>query len=195
MLYSRSRTRRRLARRLSWLVIASLTSVALFAPGATSVSAASVAPITCPPISTATARRQQSDLRGLRRSVRRHPDLGGAREDQRRCRPTARMVTITISRVSGQTFNWTLDRRRRRRPGQGRQRQPRALRLCAPPPASAESFGDTGLTQARAGRARATSRFCYDTSNPQPTPTPRRPRLDGDPDRSPDRGPTDGHAD
>ena len=45
MLYSRSRTRHRLARRLSWLVIASLTSVALFAPGTMSVSAASVAPI------------------------------------------------------------------------------------------------------------------------------------------------------
>ncbi len=36
MLYSRSRTRHRLARKLSWLVVASITSIALFAPGATS---------------------------------------------------------------------------------------------------------------------------------------------------------------
>ena len=34
MLYSRSRARSRLARRLSWLLVLSLTSVALFAPGA-----------------------------------------------------------------------------------------------------------------------------------------------------------------
>ena len=34
MLYSRSRTRQRLARKLSWLIIASLTSVALFASAA-----------------------------------------------------------------------------------------------------------------------------------------------------------------
>ena len=35
MLYSRSRARSRLARRLSWLVVLSITSVALFAPGVT----------------------------------------------------------------------------------------------------------------------------------------------------------------
>ena len=45
MLYSRSRARSRLARRLSWLLVLSLTSVALFAPGATA-SALGADPVT-----------------------------------------------------------------------------------------------------------------------------------------------------
>ncbi len=43
MLYSRSRARSRLARRLSWLVVLSLTTVALVAP-ATAVRAAAPNP-------------------------------------------------------------------------------------------------------------------------------------------------------
>ena len=102
MFSSRSRARSRLARRLSWLVVLSLTAAALFAPGAAAVSAASVAPVFI-----GGDPRVQPDLRRPRRD-----SLGGGQTwlELEKIDGNPSVGTfgeITITAVSGQTFSWT----------------------------------------------------------------------------------------
>ncbi len=165
MFFSRSRARSRLARRLSWLVVLSLTSAALFAPGVSPVAAASVTPIfieddhgpnpTC------------ADLDG--------PFGGGqtwAELEKIDGNPTVGTFgEITITAVSGQTFSWTstvgVDAVLVKAGSDNH-----ALYVYAPTAASAESFGDTDLTHGPDQQGTSHVTFCYDTSNPSPTPTP-----------------------
>ncbi len=164
MLYSRSRARSRLARRLSWLVVLSLVSMALFAPGA-AVQAASVAPVfldgdygsnpTC------------GDLDG---------DFGGGQTwlELEKIDGNPAVGTygeITITAVSGQTFSWTstvgVDAVLVKAGADNH-----ALYVYAPTAGSAESFGDADLTHGPNQQGTSHVTFCYDVSNPQPTPPP-----------------------
>ena len=180
------RYRHRLARRLSWLVIASLTSVALFAPGTLSVSAASVVPI---PINDGNPTCADFKV----------PYGGGQNWLQSKQDPpgngtitVAGFGTITVSNFQQSSsgtpgsFNWTstfgIDAVFVKA-GNDKHN----LYVYAPTAASAESFGDTGL-QAQAGQGNGLSHisFCYDTTNPQPTEAPTNP-----PTEAPTNPPTD----
>ena len=159
-----ARTRSPLARKLSWLVVASMTTVALAAPGAVA-NAASVTPIytggtqgpnpTCADLGAAYGGGQTwlqlEKIDGM-------PANGTYGE-------------ITIYDVSGQTFSWSstvpVDAVLVKAGSDNH-----AVYVYAPTAGSAESMGDTALTHGPSQQGTSHVSFCYDTSNPTPTPTP-----------------------
>jgi hypothetical protein len=166
------RHRHRLARRLSWLVVLSLMSVALFAPG-TMVQAASVAPI---PISDGnpTCSAFAVTFGGGQDWLETKMDPAGNGTIT-----VAGFGTITISNFvqssSGTpgSFDWSstfgIDAVLVKA-GEDKHN----LYVYAPTAASAESMGDTGLSpQAGTGNGISHISFCYDEDvAPTPTPTP-----------------------
>ncbi len=171
MLYSRSRARSRLARRLSWLVVLSMASMALFAPGVSSVAAASVTPIFLPADIDGDGKDDSNptcaDLDGIYGGGQTWAEL-----EKIDGNPTVGTFgEITITAVNGQTFSWTstvgVDAVLVKAGDDNH-----ALYVYAPTAASAESFGDTDLTHGPNQQGTSHVTFCYDTSNPQPTPTP-----------------------
>ena len=174
--------RSRLGRRLSWLVVASMTTVALVGPSASSVSAASVAP------------------NFIGESFGKNPtceDLDGAfgggqtwTELEKIDGMPANGVygEITISGVSGQTFSWSstvgVDAVLVKAGSDNHN-----LYVYAANGAAVESFGDTNLTHGPNQQGTSHVTFCFDETNPQPTPTPT-PTPDPTPTPTPDPTPT-----
>jgi len=160
-----SQRRSKLGRRLSWLVVAAMTTAALVGPSTTAVFAASVTPYaigeefgknpTC------------EDLDGA---------FGGGQtwaELEKIDGMPANGVygEITIFNVSGQTFSWSstvgVDAVLVKAGSDNH-----ALYVYAPNAGSPESFGDTNLTHGPDQQGTSHVSFCFDESNPQPTPTP-----------------------
>jgi len=162
-----SYTRRRssLGRRLSWLAVAAITTVALAAPGS-AVMAASVTPI---PISN-DANPTCGEYNVL---------YGGSQSwlETKKDPPTAGVInvagfgTITVSNVANNSFDWSstfgIDAVLVKA-GSSKHN----LYVYAPTAVSAEAFGDTGLVpQSGTGNGISHISFCWDV-DPEPTPTP-----------------------
>ena len=189
MLYSRSRARSRLARRLSWLVVLSLTTVALVAPGAAApVSAASVAPIFLPADidgdGKADANPTCEDLDGIYGGGQTWVEL-----EKIDGSPTnGTYGEITITGASGQTFSWSstvpVDAVLVKAGSDNH-----ALYVYAPTAASAESSGDTNLTHGPSPQGTSHVSFCYDTSNPPPTLPPTEAPTTAPPTEAPTTAP------
>jgi hypothetical protein len=174
---TRTRAHPRLARKLSWLVVASLAGAALFAP---SVRAASVAPIF--PGGTLGSNPTCSDLAaayGNGQTWLELEKIDGMPAD-------GTYGEITISDVSGQTFSWSstvgVDAVLVKAGNDNH-----AVYVYAPTADSAESFGDTNLTHGQNQQGTSHVSFCYDTSNPPPPPTDAPP-TDTPPTEPPDGG-------
>jgi hypothetical protein len=179
---TRTRAHPRLARKLSWLVVASLAGAALFAP---SVRAASVAPIF--PGGTLGSNPTCSDLAaayGNGQTWLELEKIDGMPAD-------GTYGEITISDVSGQTFSWSstvgVDAVLVKAGNDNH-----AVYVYAPTADSAESFGDTNLTHGQNQQGTSHVSFCYDTSNPPPPPTDAPPTDTPPTDAPPtDTPPTD----
>jgi hypothetical protein len=175
MLYSRSRARTRLARRLSWLLVLSLSSVALFAPGA-AVQAASVAPIAVSDDANPTCVDFADTYGGGQDWLETKSDPPGNGTIT-----VAGFGTITVSNFvqsSSDTpgsFDWTstfgIDAVLVKA-GSSRHN----LYVYAATAGATESTGDTGLSpQAGTGNGISHISFCYDEDaepTPEPTPAP-----------------------
>jgi hypothetical protein len=168
MLYSRSRARSRSARRLSWLIVLSLTSVALFAPGAL-VRAASVTPIPISDNASPTCAELKVTYGGGQNWLETKSDPPGNGTIT-----VAGFGTITISNFVQSTsdtpgsFDWSstfgIDAVLVKA-GSDKHN----LYVYAPTADSPESTGDTGLRpQAGSGNGISHISFCYDASNPPP---------------------------
>ena len=156
--------RSRLGRRLSWLVVASMTTVALVTPGSV-VMAASVVPTFIG--ETYGKNPTCEDLDGA---------FGGgqtwAELEKINGMPADGVYgEITIFGVSGQTFSWSstvgVDAVLVKAGSDNHN-----LYVYAANGAAVESFGDTGLTHGPNQQGTSHVTFCFDETNPQPTPTP-----------------------
>jgi hypothetical protein len=185
---TRTRARPRLARKLSWLVVASLTGAALLAPAA-SVQAASVAPVF--PGGTLGANPTCADLAAAYGNGQTWLEI----EKINGMPANGTYGEITISGVSGQTFSWTstvgIDAVLVKAGSDNH-----AVYVYAPTAASAESFGDTDLTHGQSQQATSHVSFCADTTNPPPptdAPPTDTPPTDAPPTDTPptDAPPTD----
>jgi hypothetical protein len=155
----------RLTRKLSWLAVAALTTVAVFAPGATAL-AASVTPVFL-----AGASNTGKDCVDIDQDY-------GQTWSQAKQDPNGNgdivvtdFGTITISNTQNdKTFDWTstfgIDAVIAKGGSDGSYAY-----VYATSAGAAESFGDTGLTTPGQNAISHIS-FCYDAANPQPTPTP-----------------------
>jgi hypothetical protein len=185
---TRTGARPRLARKLSWLVVASLTGAALLAPAA-SVQAASVAPVF--PGGTLGANPTCADLAAAYGNGQTWLEI----EKINGMPANGTYGEITISGVSGQTFSWTstvgIDAVLVKAGSDNH-----AVYVYAPTAASAESFGDTDLTHGQSQQATSHVSFCADTTNPPPptdAPPTDTPPTDAPPTDTPptDTPPTD----
>ena len=158
-----NRARSRLARRLSWLVVASLTSAALFAPAAT-VQAASVAPIVIGGASNISCGELDDTYGGgqtWNEFKLQDNDLANGTDTI-----DGKSVTISNFVASGGgagSFDWTstfgVDAVLVKTGVAGKH-----FYLYAPTAASAESFGDTNLvTPSGQGNGFSHISFCWDT--------------------------------
>ncbi len=157
-------TRSRLARRLSWLVVASLAIVALVAP-TTAVRAASVAPQfpggslgqnpTCADLAAAYGNGQT----WLELTKFEGQATNGSQDG------------VTIFDATGDAFSWSstigIDAVLVKAGSDNH-----AVYVYAPTSDSDESFGDTDLANGPNQQGISHISFCYDTTNPEPTPTP-----------------------
>ena len=164
-MHTRSRAHSRLTRKLSWLAVASLTAAALFAPSAASVQAASVVPSF--PGGSLGQNPTCADLAAVYGNGQTWLELTkfeGQAED-------GTQDGVTIYDATGQTFSWSstvgVDAVLVKAGSDNH-----AVYVYAPTAGSAESFGDTNLTRGPNQQGISHISFCYDTSNPEPTPTP-----------------------
>ena len=168
--------RSRLARRLSWLLVLSLTSVALFAPGATSVSAAEPAAVY--------NSIDNPDLAGNPTCAAYDVTYGGGQTWQEvKKDPAGNGVivvegfgTITVTNFDNEGgekgFSWTstfgIDAvLAKNGSGNGGYN---VLYVYAPTAESVEATSGTFVTGSPTGISHIS--FCFDATNPQPTPEP-----------------------
>ena len=178
MFSSRSRARSRLARRLSWLVVLSLTSAALFAPGAASVA------LGADPVATYTS-LQDSDLAGNPSCNSVEAEYAGGQDwgefklegaDLGNGSTTVGSNTITITNFDNSLptrgFTWTSNFGVDAviiKTGNGNGGY-NTLAVYAPTANSTEATGGSLTTESGTGISHMS--FCWDNTNPVVTPEP-----------------------